>query len=43
MCMDSTIPRKRLAQMLGAIQQMQVKYALRCVNVFHAGDGNLHP
>jgi glycolate oxidase len=43
MCMDSTIPRKRLAQMLGAIQQMQVKYGLRCVNVFHAGDGNLHP
>jgi glycolate oxidase len=43
MCMDSTIPRKRLAEMLGAIQQMQVKYGLRCVNVFHAGDGNLHP
>ena len=43
MCMDSTIPRKRLAEMLGAIQQMQVKYDLRCVNVFHAGDGNLHP
>ena len=43
MCMDSTIPRKRLAEMLRAIQQMQVKYGLRCVNVFHAGDGNLHP
>jgi glycolate oxidase len=43
MCMDSTIPRKRLAEMLGAIQQMQSKYGLRCVNVFHAGDGNLHP
>ena len=43
MCMDSTIPRKRLAEMLRAIQQMEVKYALRCVNVFHAGDGNLHP
>jgi glycolate oxidase len=43
MCMDSTIPRKRLAQMLLAIQQMQSKYGLRCVNVFHAGDGNLHP
>jgi glycolate oxidase len=43
MCMDSTIPRKRLAQMLGAIQQMEIKYQLRCVNVFHAGDGNLHP
>jgi glycolate oxidase len=43
MCMDSTIPRKRLAEMLRAIQQMEVKYELRCVNVFHAGDGNLHP
>jgi glycolate oxidase len=43
MCMDSTIPRKRLAEMLGAIQVMEEKYQLRCVNVFHAGDGNLHP
>jgi glycolate oxidase len=43
MCMDSTIPRKRLAEMLRAIQQMEAKYGLRCVNVFHAGDGNLHP
>jgi glycolate oxidase len=43
MCMDSTIPRKRLAEMLRAIEQMQAKYGLRCVNVFHAGDGNLHP
>src|SRR6202789_2145869 len=43
MCMDSTIPRKRLAEMLRAIQQMELKYHLRCVNVFHAGDGNLHP
>jgi glycolate oxidase len=43
MCMDSTIPRRCLAQMLRAIQQMEVKYNLRCVNVFHAGDGNLHP
>ena len=43
MCMDSTIPRKRLAEMLRAIQQMEVIYHLRCVNVFHAGDGNLHP
>jgi glycolate oxidase len=43
MCMDSTIPRKRLAEVLQAIQQMQNKYGLRCVNVFHAGDGNLHP
>jgi glycolate oxidase len=43
MCMDSTIPRKRLAEMLRAIQQMEAKYNLRCANVFHAGDGNLHP
>jgi glycolate oxidase len=43
MCMDSTIPRKRLAEMLRAIQEMELKYNLRCVNVFHAGDGNLHP
>ena len=43
MCMDSTIPRKRLAQMLLAIQAMESKYQLACVNVFHAGDGNLHP
>ncbi|MEA3173813.1 MAG: glycolate oxidase [Gammaproteobacteria bacterium] len=43
MCMDSTIPRKQLAVMLRSIQQMELKYQLRCVNVFHAGDGNLHP
>ena len=43
MCMDSTIPRKRLADMLLAIAQMEVKYGLKCCNVFHAGDGNLHP
>ena len=43
MCMDSTIPRKRLADILLAIQQMETKYGLRCANVFHAGDGNLHP
>ncbi len=43
MCMDSTIPRKRLAEMLRAIETMEGKYALRCANVFHAGDGNLHP
>jgi glycolate oxidase len=43
LCMDSTIPRKRLADMLLAIQQMQRQYGLRCCNVFHAGDGNLHP
>ena len=43
MCMDSTIPRKRLADILLAIQGMEKKYDLRCANVFHAGDGNLHP
>ena len=43
MCMDSTIPRKRLADILLAIGEMEKKYALRCANVFHAGDGNLHP
>ena len=43
MCMDSTIPRKRLADILLAIAQMEKKYNLRCANVFHAGDGNLHP
>ena len=43
MCMDSTIPRKRLADMLLAIADMEKKYGLRCVNVFHAGDGNMHP
>jgi glycolate oxidase len=43
MCMDSTIPRKRLADILLAIQQMEKQYGLRCANVFHAGDGNLHP
>ena len=43
MCLDSTIPRKRLADILIAIQQMERKYGLRCCNVFHAGDGNLHP
>ena len=43
MCMDSTIPRKRLADILLAIAEMEHKYQLRCCNVFHAGDGNLHP
>ena len=42
-CMDGTIPRKRLAEMLSAIAGMESKYGLRCANVFHAGDGNLHP
>jgi glycolate oxidase len=42
-CMDGTIPRRRLADMLAAIAAMETKYRLRCPNVFHAGDGNLHP
>jgi glycolate dehydrogenase FAD-linked subunit len=42
-CMDGTIPRKHLGRVLGAIEEMEKKYAMRCMNVFHAGDGNLHP
>jgi len=42
-CMDGTIPRKSLGPMLKAIEQMEARYGLRCMNVFHAGDGNLHP
>jgi glycolate oxidase len=42
-CMDGSIPRKRLAAVLQAIRRMEAEYGLRCANVFHAGDGNLHP
>ncbi|MGZ5232103.1 MAG: FAD-linked oxidase C-terminal domain-containing protein [Burkholderiales bacterium] len=42
-CMDGTIPRKRLAEVLRHIADLERKYGLRCANVFHAGDGNLHP
>jgi glycolate oxidase len=42
-CMDGTIPRKRLGEVLAFIGEMERKYGLRCPNVFHAGDGNLHP
>ena len=42
-CMDGTIPRKRLGDVLIAITKMEEKYNMRCANVFHAGDGNLHP
>jgi glycolate oxidase len=42
-CMDGTIPRRYLGAMLKAIQAMERKYGLGCPNVFHAGDGNLHP
>ena len=42
-CMDGTIPRKRLGEVLAFIAEMEKKHGLRCPNVFHAGDGNLHP
>ncbi len=43
LCMDGTIPRKALPEVLNRMEQMSEKYGLRCGNVFHAGDGNLHP
>jgi len=42
-CMDGTIPRHQLARVLGKMRQMSANYGLRVANVFHAGDGNLHP
>ena len=42
-CMDGTIPRRNLARVLAGIEKLSIKYGLRCMNVFHAGDGNLHP
>ena len=42
-CMDGTIPRKQLARVLKAIEDMETTFGLRCANVFHAGDGNMHP
>ena len=42
-CMDGTIPRKHIGTLLKRIEQMEQKYGLRCINVFHAGDGNMHP
>jgi glycolate oxidase len=42
-CMDGTIPRRRLGEVLRFIGELERKYGLRCPNVFHAGDGNLHP
>ena len=42
-CMDGTIPRNKLAQVLSGIEALSAEYGLRCMNVFHAGDGNLHP
>jgi glycolate oxidase len=43
LCMDGTIPRKALPEMLTRMASMSQKYGLRVANVFHAGDGNLHP
>ena len=42
-CMDGTIPRRRLAEVLARIGGLSERYRLRVANVFHAGDGNLHP
>src|ERR1700733_11173172 len=43
LCMDGTIPRAKLPLVLQRMQEMSAKYDLRVANVFHAGDGNLHP
>ena len=43
LCMDGTIPRKRLPEVLRGMSALSERYGLRVANVFHAGDGNLHP
>ena len=43
LCMDGTIPTSRLAEVLGRIGEMSASYGLQVANIFHAGDGNLHP
>ncbi len=43
LCMDGTIPRKELPRVLSGIRDLSEKHKLRVANVFHAGDGNLHP
>ncbi|WP_152044632.1 FAD-linked oxidase C-terminal domain-containing protein [Aureimonas psammosilenae] len=43
LCMDGTIPRKELPRVLSGMRALSEKYGLRVANVFHAGDGNLHP
>jgi glycolate oxidase len=43
LCMDGTIPRKRLPEVLAGMTALSQQYHLRVANVFHAGDGNLHP
>jgi glycolate oxidase len=42
-CIDGTIPRRALAQVLTRIASLSAEFGLQCMNVFHAGDGNLHP
>jgi len=42
-CIDGTIPRRSIAPVLGRIAELSREFGLRCMNVFHAGDGNLHP
>mgnify|MGYP001379401484 CR=1 FL=1 len=42
-CMDGTIPRHRLSEVLNRMTELSDHYGLRVANVFHAGDGNLHP
>ncbi|VVE26524.1 FAD-linked oxidase C-terminal domain-containing protein [Pandoraea nosoerga] len=42
-CMDGTIPRRAIGTLLKRIESMEQQYGLRCINVFHAGDGNMHP
>ncbi|MBN3585596.1 hypothetical protein JYB64_24710, partial [Algoriphagus aestuarii] len=42
-CMDGTIPRRELPRVLSGIEALSEKYGLRVANVFHAGDGNMHP
>ena len=41
--MDGTIPRAKLPMVLARMRELSAKYGLRVANVFHAGDGNLHP
>jgi glycolate oxidase len=43
LCMDGTIPRKELPKVLAGMRELSEKHRLRVANVFHAGDGNLHP
>ena len=43
LCMDGTIPTSRLPEVLGRINQLSDQYGLKVANIFHAGDGNLHP